>query len=437
MPQQHIDLAYAARLPPKEAVAYFRSKGFNITWNWYEQAMQAHAHAFTVAKAVRLDVLNTLRNEVERAIHDGITRKEFTAKLAPRLQKLGWWGKQIVVDSTGAAKEIQLGSPRRLATIYSVNIRTAYNAGRYAQMMNTADLYPYWQYVAVMDERTRPEHAKLHNLVFRYDDIFWKTHYPPNGWVCRCRVRALSEARLRELGLKVSYGASFIQAREVDAGIDEATGEVFRVSSTTFDNGRIKVTPDVGWSYNVGSAAFGTDIAMIRKLIETRDAALREQVIQVLNNSPERQLAFSLWARKVLVATNTGHSVQTLGFMNEVVAIALRERLNTEPARLLVVSESALKTTKAPHNYSMGTAAEPEDMANLPAVVASPQAVLWDKQHGCILYVKPTKDGRAYLVVSAQLPKDTLLNVPVFVWRIEHTELRAHKLDLLTGSLER
>lgn len=80
---QAVDLAYAARLPPKEAVAYFRAKGHNITWNWYEQLTDAHARAFTVAKAVRLDVLNTIRDEVDRAVHDGITRQEFTRTLAP------------------------------------------------------------------------------------------------------------------------------------------------------------------------------------------------------------------------------------------------------------------------------------------------------------------------------------------------------------------
>ncbi|MBB8247961.1 phage head morphogenesis protein, partial [Escherichia coli] len=136
----------------------------------------------------------------------------------PRLQKLGWWGKQIIVDAEGNAKEIELGSPRRLATIYDVNTRTAYAAGRYAQMMNTADLYPFWQYVVVEDGRTRPEHLLLRNMVFRCDDIFWQTHYPPNGWRCRCRVRALSAARMKELGLQVSYGASFMNTREVDAG---------------------------------------------------------------------------------------------------------------------------------------------------------------------------------------------------------------------------
>jgi len=47
-----------------------------------------------------------------------------------------------VVDSQGNADAVQLESARRLATIYNVNTRVAYNAGRYAQMMATADLYP-------------------------------------------------------------------------------------------------------------------------------------------------------------------------------------------------------------------------------------------------------------------------------------------------------
>jgi hypothetical protein len=57
------------------------------------------------------------------------------------------------------------------------------------------------------------------------------------------------------------------------------------------------MTPDVGWSYNPGSAAFGTD-QTLHKVIETRDPQLREQVIQSLNNSRERQLAFSVWAKR-------------------------------------------------------------------------------------------------------------------------------------------
>ncbi|EHP8367461.1 minor capsid protein, partial [Escherichia coli] len=180
-------------LPSKEAVAYFRAKGVHISWNWFETDADVHARSFTAARVARLDVLTTLQAEVQRAVDEGISQKAFISTLTPRLQKLGWWGKQIVVDSAGNAEEVQLGSPRRLALIYNVNTRVAYNAGRYTQMMNNTDTHPFWQYVAVMDSRTRPAHSALNGLVFRYDDPFWNTHYPPNGWNCRCRVRPLSQ----------------------------------------------------------------------------------------------------------------------------------------------------------------------------------------------------------------------------------------------------
>ncbi|EIY3135103.1 phage head morphogenesis protein, partial [Escherichia coli] len=158
---QGIDLGYAATLPSKEAVAYFRAKGAHISWNWFETNADVHARSFTAAKAARLDVLTTLQAEVQRAVDEGISQKAFIRTLTPRLQKLGWWGKQIVVDSAGDAEEVQLGSPRRLALIYNVNTREAYNAGRYTQMMNNTDTHPFWQYVAVMDSRTRPAHSAL------------------------------------------------------------------------------------------------------------------------------------------------------------------------------------------------------------------------------------------------------------------------------------
>ncbi len=436
MPQT-VDLAYAARLPPKEAVAYFRAKGHNITWNWYEQLTDAHARAFTVAKAARLDVLNSIREEVDKAIHDGITREEFTRTLTPRLQKLGWWGKQIVVDGDGNAKEIQLGSPRRLATIYNVNTRTAYNAGRYAQMMNTVDEFPFWQYVAVMDSRTRPEHAKLHLMVFRYDDVFWQTHYPPNGWECRCRVRALSAARMAAQGLKVSYGASFVHTHEVDAGVDETTGEIFQTQSTTFDNGRVKMTPDVGWSYNPGSAAFGTDQALIRKLVETRDAQLREQVVQSLNNSRERQLSFSLWARRLMDTRRAGHGVQTLGFMTESVANAVRQRTGDEPSRLLVMSEKSLMHADSAKHHKTGVALEQEDLQLLPALMAAPQAVLWDKEHKNLIYLVSAKVGQAKVVVNAPYAvkrQADLLDVLINAYRLP--DINDLKSDIAGGKIE-
>ena len=49
----------------------------------------------------------------------------------------------------------------------------------------------YLKYIAVLDKRTRDSHAKLNGTILPKDDDFWKSHFPPNGWSCRCRVRAV------------------------------------------------------------------------------------------------------------------------------------------------------------------------------------------------------------------------------------------------------
>ncbi|MBU2713723.1 hypothetical protein [Zooshikella harenae] len=33
------------------------------------------------------------------------------------------------------------------------------------------------------------------------DDPFWHTHFPPNGWGCKCRVRALSVQEATKKGI--------------------------------------------------------------------------------------------------------------------------------------------------------------------------------------------------------------------------------------------
>ncbi|MFB9086088.1 hypothetical protein ACFFW8_11735 [Erwinia tracheiphila] len=92
MPQP-VDLGYAATLEPKLAVDYFRSKGYDITWNWQEASAVTHARAFTVAKAVRMDVLTSINSEVDRALSEGTTERDFIKTLTPRLQAQGLVGK--------------------------------------------------------------------------------------------------------------------------------------------------------------------------------------------------------------------------------------------------------------------------------------------------------------------------------------------------------
>ncbi|MCB6182323.1 minor capsid protein [Leeia sp. TBRC 13508] len=248
-------------MEPATAVQYLSQKGYRITWNWQDQLNEAHARAFTVAKAVRLDVLQDIRSGLADALKTGKTVEQFKDELTPLLQAKGWWGKQVVVDSQGNAEQIQLGSARRLKTIYQTNLQSAYMAGRYQQMEATKAALPYWMYVAVLDSRTRPSHRAMNGQVFAADDPVWDAMYPPNGFNCRCRVRALSDKMVQREGRKVSKSDGHMVKVSKQAGLDKRTGELHQIDVRGIRLKGIEgkdfvFSPDVGFDYNPGKAAF-------------------------------------------------------------------------------------------------------------------------------------------------------------------------------------
>lgn len=192
-------------LPPAEALAYFRSKGYAPSFDWQDIWQEEHAAAFAVAKMARLDLLQDVRAAVDKALAEGKTLAQFKKELTPILQEKGWWGKKQQVDpATGETRLVQLGSPRRLAIIYDTNLRTAHAAGRWEQIERSKSTRPFLRYSAVLDTRTRPAHRAWHGKILPVDDPFWSTHYPPNGWRCRCTVIQYNQAQLDSRGWSVS-----------------------------------------------------------------------------------------------------------------------------------------------------------------------------------------------------------------------------------------
>ena len=263
------DLKAIFGLEPEQAIAYLKSKGYAITWNWQEMVDQAHDISFTVAKAMRLDLLSDIRGALETALQSGQTLKQFIADLQPVLESQGWWGKQVIVDSQGVGEMVQLGSPRRLKTIYQTNLQSAYMAGRKASMEETTDTHPYWMYVAILDGKTRPSHRALHGQVFRHDDPIWASIFPPNGFNCRCRVVALTESAVKRRGLRIVSSEGNMFTETVETGVNKRTGEVRTAEVTglrTTDAAGKSVTfrTDPGFNH-----APGTGLAEILKRKQT------------------------------------------------------------------------------------------------------------------------------------------------------------------------
>ncbi len=77
-------------------------------------------------------------------------------------------------------------------------------AGRWRQITRLAKHRPYLRYVTAGDARVRPAHAAWHGTILRWDDPWWDTHFPPNGFNCRCHAMSLSEDDLDRYGFTVS-----------------------------------------------------------------------------------------------------------------------------------------------------------------------------------------------------------------------------------------
>lgn len=400
-----LDMGYLLRLEPKMAVDYLKSKGYKITWNWQEQLDAAHAKAFTVAKVTKLDVLETLRQATEDAVQSGMSERDFIKQLEPKLRALGWWGKQEMTDDLGRKTVVQLGSPRRLRTILRTNKITAYHSGRYAEQIANSDEQPYWQYVAVQDSRTRPSHMALHGKVYRFDDPIWDTLYPPNGWGCRCRVRALSDFQLNNLGLSVDESGGRLQEEWALAGTDPLSGEETHSKITVFKTNQGTIKTEPGWNYNVGQAALGTDRAVIRKLLQVQNRELRQQTIQAINNSEARHKAFADWVKAMLSKDKHDNKYMTVGIIGSDIAEKVTEISNGNKTteQLLVMTERNFTHANSPKHREKGVALSKEDFASLPQIIAQPLVIVWDKKHNNLIYVNQAKTIK---VVAELSPRD-------------------------------
>lgn len=228
-------------LPPKKAIAFFRSKGYATSFAWQDLWKAQHDEAFTIAKMMNVDLLRDVRMAVDKALADGQTLDQFRDLIKPRLLEAGWWGKADMQDpATGEVREVQLGSPRRLQVIFETNMEVSYAAGHWAQIQETKADAPYLMYDAVGDAETRPEHAAWDGTVLAADDPWWQTHFPPNDWGCRCSVIQLSGDQLGTMGKDGPDQAPAQHLREV---VNPRTGEVEQVDKGV----------GAGWNYAPGS----------------------------------------------------------------------------------------------------------------------------------------------------------------------------------------
>lgn len=245
---------------PSGAIDYFNAKKLTPSFDYRDVWREEHAASFTVAKATSLDVLDDIQQAVSSAIAEGKTFAKFQKELKPLLVEKGWWGIQSMTDPlTGEVKDVQLGSPRRLKTIYDANIRTARAASQWEAIQRTKEALPYLLYQLGPSATHRAEHASWNGTLLPADDPFWATHFTPNGYGCKCWVRQISKAEYGTLS-KDDTIKTTAPPVEYQDWVNKRTGAIEKVPKG--------ITP--GWDTNPGMIRQ----AALNKVVKDKVAAI-------------------------------------------------------------------------------------------------------------------------------------------------------------------
>lgn len=309
--------------PAPEVTRFFDQKALKPSFHYRDVLPEEHAIAFTVAKAVKTEVLTEIRSAVSQAINSGQTLEAFQKDLEPTLKRLGWWGRKSMLDPlTGETISAQLGSPRRLKTIYWANTRTARAAGHWERAQRTKRVLPYFIYSLGPSERHRPHHVSRAGTIKPVDDPIWDDWFTPNGWGCKCWIRQISVDEAETLG-------------GVSEDPDIETVEYFNKRT-----GKTELIPegiDPGWNSNPGKAR-------AKNLIPHFNARLEEAG----NAAPDV-------AKAVLEEFWASRAPEAYAAMNERVhlpvafAPALFNRLDAR-SPLVVVSSDTLRSKVRKHS---------------------------------------------------------------------------------------
>lgn len=368
------DIGFGA-LPFREQIEFFRRKLDLPTNSWTDIWNEAHDFAFVVAGANRTDLVQDFMLAIDKAIADGTTLQQFRKDFDAIVAKYGW--------SYNGSRNW------RSQVIYDTNLRTSYAAGRYAQLQAVKKTMPYWQYVhndSVIHPRPLHKHWGDIKLTLSADDPWWDTHFPPNGWGCRCSVRALDAHDLAKMGKSGPDQAPPVDMRTVTVGVRGPNPRTVEVPAGI----------DPGFGYAPGKSVFERMLQLALDKTATlpaEAAALSADEFLSLPGSLEsleRGFAEFLATIDQRATTNATYAV---GALTSKIVSEL-EKLGIDPVTAEIVARDvelvhALRILKAGAQTASGLpkAITVDELAQLPMVIGNPQAVLFDAHDNTLLYI--------------------------------------------------
>lgn len=277
---------------PPEVVSYFDGKALKPAFSWLDVWGEEHAYGFTVAKATETELLTAFKSSISKALASGQGFDNWKKDVSAELARLGWFGPRMVSDPSGVDPDrmVDFSSPRRLRTIFWSNMNAARAAGQWERAQRSKRVLPYILYVRTTSNDPRPEHLGWVGVILPVDHPFWNTHWPPNGWLCKCQVRQISTREAEQLlGREAKQGGILYRSKAPDLGPD--------IAHRNRRTGEITMVPpgiDPGWQTNPGLARASSLIANLETRLASADPVDAGKAVRNLWEDPFLRLAPTL-----------------------------------------------------------------------------------------------------------------------------------------------
>jgi len=396
---------YDFSLEPTKSIDYLKNKGYNLTFDYDEMMHEAHHRAFTVAKVTRLDLLTDIHTSLIDSMKSGKPFEEWKKELIPTLKKYGWYGQITVKDpKTDREKDIYVGS-RRLKTIFDTNMRVSYATSRYNEQINSDS--EYWRYSAILDGRTRERHRLMHGITLHRDHDFWRTNYPPNGWRCRCKVRAFTKSEVDSRNIIVSDEPPYTTIADKDWGYDVGNSKLAletvyyqkalkNILNCKENNAKTSINCDFS------RTIFSNAIKDIQDNVNI--AYIQNQFITPIYSQFKEQLGKSEKDRDFTWLKNFPKSV-VIGAIDLIVFDFLKSKnIIVENPHIYLTSERlrhSIREDKA-HELTL------EELLQVPKALLSANEIYFDKTKKNILYVFDRIEDKAKIAIEVPYKKTGL-----------------------------
>lgn len=243
-------------VPHEEAMEFIKRKPVVSQRIFKALTPELKARAFAVAGVEAADTLQRLRErlaDLPRGAQWEDIKKDLVSEISPFL---------VSSDEPDDRARQERGAVARAELLLRIHGFQSYSAAAHRELDEQRDIFTHWKYLSMEDSKVRHTHAALNGTILPHDSPFWRHHYPPWEWGCRCQVVGITAEEVEEI--RTADRQRPPEDRHVMTGARlkalEEEGRLHRGPSKTYDvRSAVEKGDDSGFSWEPGSLRLDRD----------------------------------------------------------------------------------------------------------------------------------------------------------------------------------